>query len=73
MKCVNREKKSLRGNIIESLNFSFPSSSFFSSVEKNTPNKPKHIKPAINLKVNDQPLISANIRASEVAAIIANL
>ena len=58
---------------MESINLSFPSSSFFSSVEKSTPNRPIHIKPAINLKVNGQPLISANIRASEVAAIIANL
>ena len=68
-----REIKSLKGSTIEFIKFNLPSSLFFSSLENITPSKPRHIKPAINLKVIDHPLISAKIKAIDVAAIIASL
>ena len=67
-----REKKSFKGSTTEFIKFNLPSSVFFSSLENITPTKPRHINPAINLNVIDQPFISAKIKANDVAAIIAS-
>ena len=57
--------------LFEKLNF--PRCIFFSSFDAIKPSKPMTIEAAIILYVKDQPFISANIKANDVAKMIASL
>ena len=73
VKKPNLDKKSIKGSVIDFEKLNFPSCIFFSSFDAIRPSKPMTIEAAIILYVKDQPFISANIKANEVAKMIASL